>query len=66
MTDYFLLIISAIFINNIVLSQYLGNCPFLGTSKSVGVSFGMGCSVIFVAVMAVSITWRGTLLTRSL
>lgn len=57
MTDYFMLIIAAIFINNIVLAQYLGNCPFLGTSKSIDVAVGMGAAVVFVSVMAAAITW---------
>jgi len=57
MNDYYLLILTAIFINNIVLAQYLGNCPFLGTSKSMATSIGMGAAVIFVAVMATAITW---------
>lgn len=55
--DTFLLIISAIFINNIVLVQYLGACPFMGTSKSIDVALGMGGAVIFVLVMATAITW---------
>jgi len=57
MTDYFMLIIAAIFINNIVLAQYLGNCPFLGTSKSIDVAIGMGAAAVFVSVMAAAITW---------
>ena len=44
--------ISAIFVNNIVLAQNLGNCPYLGCSKEKGVALGMGTSVIFVTVMA--------------
>lgn len=55
--DYFLLFISAIFVNNIVLAQYLGQCPYLGCSKEKGVSIGMGAAVIFVAVMATIFTW---------
>lgn len=55
--EYFLLIISAIFINNIVLVQYLGACPFMGTSKSTDVALGMGGAVVFVLVMATAITW---------
>ncbi|CCH50290.1 electron transport complex protein RnfA [Pseudodesulfovibrio piezophilus] len=55
--EYFLLFISAIFINNIVLVQYLGTCPFMGTSKSTDVAIGMGGSVIFVMLMATAITW---------
>ena len=57
MNDYYLLVLTAIFINNIVLAQYLGNCPFLGTSKSMETAIGMGAAVIFVAVMATAITW---------
>ena len=41
--------ISAIFVNNIVLAQNLGNCPYLGCSKEKGVALGMGTSVIFAA-----------------
>lgn len=55
--EYFLLFISAIFINNIVLVQYLGACPFMGTSKSTDVALGMGGAVIFVTLMATAITW---------
>ncbi len=55
--DYFVMIIAAIFVNNIVLAQYLGNCPFIGTSKESGVAIGMGLAVVFVATMAASITW---------
>jgi Na+-translocating ferredoxin:NAD+ oxidoreductase subunit A len=57
MQEYFLLFIAAIFVNNIVLAQYLGNCPFIGTSKNTGVAIGMGGAVVFVAVMATAITW---------
>jgi electron transport complex protein RnfA len=55
--DYFVLVIAAIFVNNIVLAQYLGNCPFIGTSKNSGVAIGMGLAVVFVATMAAAITW---------
>ncbi|WFS61126.1 RnfABCDGE type electron transport complex subunit A [Pseudodesulfovibrio thermohalotolerans] len=55
--DYFVLVIAAIFVNNIVLAQYLGNCPFIGTSKESGVAIGMGLAVVFVAAMAAVITW---------
>lgn len=55
--DYFVLIIAAIFVNNIVLAQYLGNCPFIGTSKESSVAIGMGLAVVFVAAMAACITW---------
>lgn len=55
--DYFLLVISAVFISNIVLVQYLGACPFMGTSKDVGVALGMGGAVVFVMTMATALTW---------
>ena len=55
--DIFQLFISAIFVNNIVLAQYLGNCPYLGCSKERGVAFGMGVAVIFVTIMATLFTW---------
>ena len=55
--DYFVLVIAAIFVNNIVLAQYLGNCPFIGTSKESGVALGMGLAVVFVATLAAVITW---------
>ncbi|MGX7948757.1 electron transport complex protein RnfA [Oleidesulfovibrio alaskensis] len=55
--DYSLLLISAIFVNNIVLAQYLGQCPYLGCSKEKGVSLGMGGAVIFVMMLATPITW---------
>ena len=53
----FELFISAIFVNNIVLAQYLGNCPYLGCSRNKGVAVGMGSAVIFVIFMATLCTW---------
>ena len=55
--DFFLMIIAAIFVNNILLVQYLGNCPFLGCSKETSTAIGMGGAVIFVTVMATTFTW---------
>jgi electron transport complex protein RnfA len=55
--DIFLLFISAIFVNNIVLAQYLGNCPYLGCSKETSTSIGMGAAVIFVTIMATAFTF---------
>jgi Na+-translocating ferredoxin:NAD+ oxidoreductase subunit A len=55
--DYILLAVSAILINNILLVQYLGNCPFLGTSKRMDTAIGMAMAVIFVLVMAGIVTW---------
>ena len=50
--EYILIFISAIFVNNIVLSQFLGICPFLGVSKKVETAAGMGGAVIFVITIA--------------
>lgn len=55
--EYFEIAISCIFINNILLAQFLGNCPFLGTSKKMETAIGMSMAVIFVLVMAGVITW---------
>jgi electron transport complex protein RnfA len=57
MGEYFVLAISSIFINNILLAQYLGNCPFFGTSKKMETAVGMAMAVIFVMVLAGIITW---------
>lgn len=57
MGDYMVLTISCILINNIVLAQYLGNCPFLGTSKKMETAVGMAMAVVFVLVLAGLITW---------
>jgi electron transport complex protein RnfA len=57
MSDYMLLIVSTIFVNNILLMKYLGNCPFLGTSKKMDTALGMAMAVIFVLVLAGAITW---------
>ena len=46
--EYILIFISAIFVNNIVLSQFLGICPFLGVSKKVETAMGMSAAVAFV------------------
>ena len=50
--SYFVIIISSIFVNNIVLSQFLGICPFLGVSGKVSTSLGMGAAVTFVLAIA--------------
>jgi electron transport complex protein RnfA len=57
MSDYILLVISCVFVNNILLAQYLGNCPFLGTSKKMETAVGMAMAVVFVLVLAGVITW---------
>lgn len=57
MMEYFLLIIGAMFVNNFVLSQFLGICPFLGVSKKTDTALGMGLAVTFVMGVASVITW---------
>jgi electron transport complex protein RnfA len=57
MTDYLLLIISAVFINNVILARFLGICPFLGVSKKIDTSVGMGMAVIFVLTVAGVVSW---------
>jgi electron transport complex protein RnfA len=52
----FALIIGAIFVNNVVLAQFLGICPFLGVSKDVKSSLGMGGAVLFVMLLATLVT----------
>ena len=55
--EYILIFISAIFVNNIVLSQFLGICPFLGVSQKVSTSLGMGAAVAFVLTLATIVTY---------
>src|SRR5665648_370802 len=55
--EYILLIISAILVNNIVLAQFLGVCPFLGVSNKVSTAIGMSCAVTFVMVLATMVTY---------
>ena len=55
--EYLLIFISAIFVNNIVLSQFLGICPFLGVSKKIDTSLGMSAAVAFVLTLATVVTW---------
>lgn len=55
--EYIDIIVATIFVNNILLAQFLGNCPFLGTSKKMETALGMSMAVIFVLVMAGVITW---------
>ncbi len=57
MGEYLLLVVSAVFVNNILLARYLGNCPFLGVSKSMDTAVGMGMAVIFVLTVAGLVTW---------
>ena len=55
--EYLLIFISAIFVNNIVLSQFLGICPFLGVSRKVDTALGMGAAVAFVLTLATIVTY---------
>ena len=55
--EYLLMFIAAVFVNNIVLSQFLGICPFLGVSKKVSTALGMAGAVAFVLVLATIVTY---------
>lgn len=55
--EYILIIISAVFINNVVLAQFLGICPFLGVSGKVNTAVGMAGAVTFVMVLATIVTY---------
>ncbi|MDA3882031.1 MAG: RnfABCDGE type electron transport complex subunit A [Bacteroidales bacterium] len=55
--DYIFIVISAILVNNIVLAQFLGICPFLGVSHKVSTAVGMTGAVLFVMVIATMITY---------
>jgi electron transport complex protein RnfA len=55
--EYLVLAINAILVQNILLAQYLGNCPFLGVSKKMDTAGGMGMAVIFVMTFSTFITW---------
>ena len=55
--EYLLIFISAIFVNNIILSQFLGICPFLGVSRKIDTALGMGAAVAFVLTLSTIVTW---------
>ncbi len=55
--EYLLIFISAIFVNNIVLSQFLGICPFLGVSKKIDTALGMSAAVAFVLTLSTIVTY---------
>ncbi|MGI6588976.1 MAG: electron transport complex subunit RsxA [Peptococcia bacterium] len=57
MREMIIIIIGAVLINNIILSQFLGVCPFLGVSKKLSSAVGMGVAVTFVLTLASLITW---------
>ena len=54
---YLIIILSTILVNNVIFSQFLGICPFLGTSKKTSTALGMGAAVIFVLTLATLVTW---------
>ena len=54
---YILIFITAVFVNNIVLSQFLGICPFLGVSKKIDTAMGMGAAVTFVLTLSTIVTY---------
>jgi len=55
--EYIIIIISAVFVNNIILAQFLGICPFLGVSSKVSTSLGMSGAVLFVMTLATIVTY---------
>ena len=55
--EYILIVIAAIFVNNVVLAQFLGICPFLGVSSKINTSMGMAGAVTFVMVLATIVTF---------
>ena len=55
--EYILIVISAVFINNVVLAQFLGICPFLGVSNKVNTALGMAGAVTFVTIIATMVTY---------
>ena len=55
--EFFLIIISAIFVNNIVLAQFLGICPYLGVSNKLSTATGMSMAVCFVITLATLVTY---------
>ena len=55
--EYVIILISAILVNNIVLAQFLGICPFLGVSTKIETAIGMGASVLFVMTLATIVTF---------
>ena len=56
-SDYILLVIGAILVNNILLARFLGNCPFLGVSRRMDTALGMAMAVVFVMTLSGMITW---------
>ena len=57
MGDFFVILVSAILVNNFVLARFLGLCPFMGVTKKVDTAVGMGAAVTFVMTVAAIVTW---------
>ena len=57
MKELMIILLSSVFVNNYVLSRFLGICPFLGVSKKLGPAVGMGISVTAVMLLASAVTW---------
>ena len=57
MLTYISIFITAVFVNNIILSQFLGRCPFLGVSKKIDSALGMGAAVTFVMLLSTIVTY---------
>ncbi len=57
MKTFIIILLTAVFVNNYVLSRFLGICPFLGVSKKLNQATGMSIAVIFVMLMATAVTW---------
>ncbi len=57
MTNFLMILMTSILVNNYVLSRFLGICPFLGVSKKLDQAVGMGVSVTFVMLLATAVTW---------
>lgn len=55
--DFFVLFFGAVFVNNVILTQFLGICPFLGVSRNAGQAIGMGVAVLFVIFVSAVLTW---------
>ncbi|MFO8088056.1 MAG: RnfABCDGE type electron transport complex subunit A [Bacteroidales bacterium] len=55
--EYIIIVISAIFVNNIVLAKFLGICPFMGVSSKTDTAIGMSGAVMFVMTIATIVTW---------
>ena len=57
MKEMLIILLSAILVDNFVLSKFMGCCPFLGVSKKVSSAFGMSVAVTFVMLMATAVTY---------